>query len=130
MGSSPAQGRETAQIVPASLPVRTRFERGLHTASFCFRSSRPDTGTGNLVKSCGRRGCQRLFLPERSGAGRPQRYCSRGCSQRARFERFRDTLTPEQWREKRHQDYVKKIAKKKGRVPHGKCDATLRKRAE
>lgn len=66
---------------------------------------------GNIdsVRKCPRSGCGRLFVPVRR-----QRYCSTQCSQQVRFERFRSKLEPERWREWRHQQYVRTVAKTKG----------------
>jgi hypothetical protein len=62
-----------------------------------------------LIRKCEREGCERLFIPHKR-----QTYCSPQCSQRARFEKFRGSFTDEQWREKRRNEHVKKIAETKG----------------
>ncbi len=65
---------------------------------------------GGRIKRCAWEPCGKLFIKLKRGA-----YCSRDCSQRERTRRYQGKLGSEAWREKRHQYYVRKVERIKGK---------------
>ena len=61
------------------------------------------------IARCAGPDCSRLLVRRKRGA-----YCSTRCSQRARTLRHRASFSEEEWRERRHVYYEKKLRKKKG----------------
>jgi hypothetical protein len=85
--------------------------------AFLMRAADLITEEGARIRRCGWKDCGRLFVRHKGGL-----YCSKPCSQKARTNRLKRELEKrgENWTERRHSYYVRKIERLHGKATAAK----------